>query len=833
MNEIPRNPTAKPGNADRPSPEAGAVEPNGVATNGAAQSNMSSPPAKAHRRRSASSRATEPAVARRPAPMSPGSAGGRPPRPPRPPGNPRGGWLWQRRQPLFLAAFGIFTVLVAGLFIYVEGDLPARAEPEQTTTIYDVHGTPLMVIHGDENRQVVEYSEIPQITRQAVLAAEDRNFERHGGIDPLGLVRAVVSDLRHRGAVQGGSTITQQLVKVSYVGAEKTLWRKAREALLAMKVEHQLTKPEILRRYLNEIYFGRNAYGIQAAAKAYFGVDAHDLDLAKSAYLAGVIRSPDLGEVDRQPEAKNRQLQVLAAMARAGFVSNASADAAAKEPLNLAPRDQIRDSFSPQAREAHAEYFAQYVKSELERELGAAGLRPVATGGYQVYTTLDLDMQKKAYEAAFAELDSDKDPEVALVHLDRTAKVRAMVGGRNFATQEINLADRPHSPGSTFKPFLLTALVRDGYSAVSNLPAPSRIRIFGAGDSKDPDWEVANHNNASWSSLSLIDATVRSSNTSYALATIGRSQEIWDVATSLGISADPKVGIGARKDAPNSLVLGTKEVRPIEMAAAYLTFSQRGVYQAPSVIERIVDSTGAEVPRAITPPKRVLDENVADTVNEILRQVAARGTGTTADFGNRLVAGKTGTAEDYRDAWFVGYTRHDVTAVWMGYIHADQPMKDEDGEPVLNDDGTPALGLRSMENVRGVKVTGATFPAGAWQRYMKPLTLDDPDSEQFPVVSDYPGKKLSLDVRYDVIDKDGNEIVPVSRAPKPTKPSTRTGATQAPATSAAVTPDVGVVPALTADPNVAPPSTAPPVVIIEQPVATVAVTSGADPLAVP
>ena len=741
-------------------------------------------------------------------------------------GKGRRSWLWRHRTPIYLSFLGLFSVVVGALYMYVEGELPARAEPEQTTTIYDRHGVPLMVIHGDENRQVVEYSEIPEITRKAVLAAEDRNFEQHGGLDPLGLVRAVVSDLRHRGAVQGGSTITQQLVKVSYVGDEKTLWRKAREALLAMKVEHQLSKPEILRRYLNEIYFGRNAYGIQAAARAYFGVDARELDLAQSAYIAGVIRSPDLGEVDRQAEAKVRQEQVLDSMVRAGFVTRQSADAAAAQPLKLAPRDQIRDSFSPQARDAHAEYFAQYVKTQLDKELGASGLRPIATGGYQVYTTLDLDLQKQAYAAAFAELDSAKDPEVSLVHLDSEARVRAMVGGRDFATQQLNMADRPRPPGSTFKPFLLTALIRDGYSASSTLPAPSRIRIFGAGDSKDPDWEVGNHNNASWSSLSLIDATVRSSNTSYALATIGRSQELWDVAAELGISSDPKTGIGPRKEAPNSLVLGTKEVRAIEMAAAYLTFSQRGIYQPPQVIERIVDSTGAEVPRTVPEPKRVLDENVADTVNEILRQVAARGTGTTADFGNRIVAGKTGTSEDYRDAWFVGYTRHSVTAVWTGYIHADEPVLDDDGNPTFNDDGTPAMMIPTMENVRGVKVTGGTFPAAAWQRFMKPLSLADPDLPQFPVVSDYPGKKLVLDVKYDVIDKDGNEIVPAAKAPKA---STTTKAKPAADSSAVATVSESVV-------TESVPTTSLAVVIIEPTTAVEpapATSVAVDPLAVP
>jgi penicillin-binding protein 1A len=654
---------------------------------------------------------------------------------------------WRYRRLLFLCTLLGFTAVAGALYLLAQVPLPEAAPQAQTTFLTDVRGARLASIDSGENRVPVRLETVPQVVIDAVLATEDRNFFAHGGVDPVGVLRATWADLRGR-PLQGGSTLTQQYVKQTFLDAkERTIVRKLREASLAIKVERRFDKAEILERYLNTVYFGRGAYGVQAAAQAYFDKDVTELGVGESAYLAGLIRSPETADPSRNlAAAVVRRDRTLDGMRRTGKITPKQLAAAKAVPLEAAVLQ--RDEVEPDVvRPDSTGYFVEFVRAELVRRYGE---EVTYQRGLRVKTTLDLDLQAKAYDAVYKTLDRpDTDPAGALVSIDSEGRVVAMVGGRNFTgadpTAKVNLAvgqeggGSGRQAGSTFKPFVLAAVVKHGFTVQSTFPAPPSIVLPKADNGKD--YPVANYEDADFGeSLSLIDATANSVNTAYVQAQLALgADKVVAVAKDAGIRSDLE---------PNaSLVLGTEEVSVLELASAYSTFANRGVHVEPRTILEVRRGDGSVIePERPAPTRAVLDREDADVVNHVLRQVVERGSGTNARFGHPF-AGKTGTTQDFGDAWFVGYTPKLTTAVWMGFTEGN---------------------AKKMTKVRGVKVNGGSFPARIFRRYMTEVAKDEQYLGDFPTVTKFPGKKLA----------------PPKDVVLPTTTTTTTTAVPAPATEA-------------------------------------------------
>jgi len=710
--------------------------------------------------------------------------------------------LWRFRRVVWLGALAI-TVLSSGLmYVLTQIDLPVdpRANPVQPQTSFicaaDVAtgcdaSNAMAQLHGNEDRVVVTWEQIPQVLRDAVVAAEDRDFFRHGGVDPMGIARAAYHDIRGSSASrQGGSTITQQYVKTEYLNAEQTFTRKIREAVMAVKLEQKISKEEILTRYLNTVYFGRGAYGVQAASRTWFGHDVETLDAGEAAFLAGLLRSPNGADPYRgeksQAEAVRRRRVVLQAMHEEGYVSDEELTrflGVSLDPNDPAvlPEDRMikpppkPSTFGQKVKGAEygSTYFVEHVRKWLTEHYGA---ETVLGGGLKVYTTLDLSMQQKAYTTVRGTLDEPGDPSAAIVTLDDQGRIRTMLGGTDWENSKINLATGQgglgRQAGSTFKIFALAEAVRQGYSINSIMPGPSQITI------EEPEcrsedgepWEPKGGNGAP---QSLVSATKNSTNTVYAaLAMALGTRAVGQMAVDLGVtSLEGKKPLCA-------WVLGGVEVNPLEMAVAYSTIMNGGVRKEPVAVTRVefpdgrVDTFTAEETRVLTPEQ-------AGRVTYAMEAVIDGGTGRQAAIG-RPAAGKTGTTQRNADAWFVGFTPNLTTALWMGYPKNNNPMK----------------------NVHGVEVSGSNFPAQMWSEYMQavvsataaldfPEFSDDVLAEGRPVRSDLGTTVVVATGQAD--DRGGGTSTPSSTPTSggstspTTAPQTTAPASTAPATTAAST----------------------------------------------
>ena len=594
------------------------------------------------------------------------------------------------RWPL-LGGAGLCTLgLLAFLILWFTVDLPEDPPALQSAVLVAEDGQQLAVLSQEGERFIVPLDEVNPVVVDALLSSEDRRFYEHGGLDPVGIGRAVVSNLRSAGT-QGGSTLTQQLVKNEYLSSERTLWRKAREAVLSMKLERSEDKDRILERYLNTVYFGRGAYGIEAAARQYFGVHAPDLDAGQAALLVGLLRSPESAEpLEDMDEAKARRANVLADMVDNEKLSQDEADQIAASPI------EVTDTTAPTPPTAGlAPHFVEWVRQQVVQELGEDALYG---RGLKVVTTLDLEAQKAA-EAAVAEVMTDPEgPQAALIALDEDGAIRAHVGSRDYKTMTVDLArgieggGSGRQPGSTFKPFVLHAALANGMTLADRFQAPPQIEV----DVDGTPFPVENYGGAGFGELTLADATKQSVNTVYA-------QLVARVGAAAVADAARTAGIDAELDEVPSIALGAEEVSPLDLASAYLTYADDGTRVEPYAITRIEDGDGNLLWEPDRPePEEVIQPDVARTITYALRGVIESGTGTAADIG-RPAAGKTGTTQDNIDAWFAGYVPGYATVVWVGHP-----------EP------TPMEG-----------VTGGALPAQIWQRYMS-AAMEGRDVEDFP-----------------------------------------------------------------------------------------------------
>ncbi len=570
--------------------------------------------------------------------------------------------------PLVLLALFIFIfpLLAAGsLYLWVRDDIPSpenilTQQPSLATFVYDAEGK-LVGTFAAERRRLVPLSAVSEDMRKAVVAVEDERFYRHKGVDPVGILRAAYSNLRAGTISQGASTLTQQLVRHLVLGREKTFKRKLIEAIAAVKLEMTLTKDEILERYLNLVYFGRGAYGVAAAARTYFDKEPSDLTTAESALLAGLVQAPGRFRpfVDPGPSLE-RRTHVLERMVAARHLSKEEAERVAKSPLGLRQPTPIMVGG----------HFIEFVRRRLEETYGSTRLY---RGGLRVYTTLRLDEQRAAETAVRkgverlikkrwsdqANMRGWQPPEASLLAIEpSTGATHAMVGGVNFKRSKFNRAVQAlRQPGSAFKPIVYAAAIDMGFTPTDSVLDAPIVMESGAGR---PAWKPQNYAKNFSGRLSLRDALAESRNTvSVRLANLMGMNRLVAFSKLLGIRSPITPNLAS--------ALGSSVVTLKELVAAYGVFANGGYYVEPYAIERIEEADGTVLHRHEAKPVAAIRPEVAYVITHMLKGVVERGTGRGAAVLGRPIAGKTGTTNDYRDNWFIGYSPKLMAGVWVGF----------------------------------------------------------------------------------------------------------------------------------------------------------------------
>jgi membrane peptidoglycan carboxypeptidase len=570
----------------------------------------------------------------------------------------------------------------------------------QTSSVFAADGTYLGDLEGVEDRDTVPLSDISDKTIEAILAVEDADFYEHRGVNARAVTRALVENVSSGSIQQGGSTITQQLVKLIVTGDDRQVAdRKFTEAVLALRVEEQYSKDEILEQYLNTVYFGGGAYGVQKAAKLYFDKDAGDLDWAESAMLAAVIRNPVSYDPTRNPElAEKRRRIALERMADEGLITDEQVFEYAGAPL-------------PTSRHIEQEpksYFLEEVKQRLlnDERLGGSPedrAERLYAGGLQIHTTIDLEAQAEA-ERAIADIlaptrDDPRGFTAALAAIEPgTGAVRALVGGPGFDKFKFNIATQKGRPtGSAFKVYVLAAALEAGYVPNDTISGSGPCSFENPGGFPDP-YRAENFGNSGGGGGTITSQTLRSSNCAYLrLGQVVGLSNVVATAQAMGVKSALADEGGI---IPLSLPLGVKDITPLDMATAYSTLANDGLRVDPIFVTRITDRSGDLVLENLPEPQRAVSPQTARLATSVLEQNVQKGTGTRAKLPEQPAAGKTGTAQDSRDAWFAGYTPYLSTAVWMG--------RPEGGPPELAE----------MRNVGGVgSVTGGSYPARIWGQF--------------------------------------------------------------------------------------------------------------------
>jgi penicillin-binding protein 1A len=613
----------------------------------------------------------------------------------------------------------------------------------ENSFVYAADGTLLGSIPAERNRQPVPLSGINPWMAKATIAVEDRRFYEHGGVDYEGIFRAAWRDLTAGHVVEGGSTITQQLVRNLYISRERTFERKIKEACLAIKLSRHWSKERILAAWMNQVYFGNHAYGVEAAAQTYFSKRAKDLNLMEAALLAGLPQAPSLYDpISHSEAALDRRAEVLKALYDNGDISFALYRAGVRDhSLHLNPGQLYTRIREP--------YFFGYVRDQL---IAKYGVQTVQSGGLRVYTTIDPAFQRAAQEAIRDTLYLKDDPAAALVSINpANGAIRAMTAvypGR--VKNQFNLAAQARrQAGSTFKTFVLTQAVNDEIN-------PATATYYSAPflyqpDSSIPPWQVSTYSHTYSGLISVQQATLQSDNTVYAQLTL-------DVGPGNVAEMAHRLGVRSPLSPVPSIGLGSNAVSPLDMASAYATLAAGGIYSQPMAIRKVIlpgrkedDQAGWGKPAR----KRVIPDGVAYTVTKILEQNIQYGTGTRANFG-KPAAGKTGTTDDHADAWFCGYLPNLEATVWVGYPQGEIPM----------------------ESVHGIAVAGGSFPAEIWRLFMERATRYSP-AQDFPPPKVYPEWKYFHRGKYAI-----QYVAP----PTPTSTSSTTTATSTQATTSAEAP---------------------------------------------
>ena len=600
-------------------------------------------------------------------------------------------WFW--------AGLGISSGIIAiGYGVRaIDQSLPDKAElnaivRERTLTIKAADGT-IIQQQGEATREQLKIEEIPDKFKKAFIASEDRRFNKHDGVDTQGIVRAVLNNVRSQNVVEGGSTITQQLARILFLKQEKTVWRKVKEARLAQKIEEQLSKDEILERYLNLVYLGSGAYGVADAAWVYYSKSVDDLTLSEMATIAALPPAPNRFSPQVNPqEAKQRRNLVLQRMLEDGFITTAEKQAASAEPVTIKPS-------SPKRWQVEAPYFISYIQKELPKYVSPEALK---AGGFTVETSLNLNWQKTAEDAVAKTLRNqgrwENFKQAALVAIDpRNGEIKAMVGGKDFEKNQFNrVTQAQRQPGSTFKGFVYAAAIASGMSPYdSYLDSPLVI----------DGYEPKNFDEGFRGWLTMRDALTKSVN-------IVAVRVLMKVGFDPTIQLAHKMGIKSQLQPMYSLALGSAEVNLLELTSAYGSFATKGFHVEPHGITRILDRRGKVIWSADFQQKRAIDAESSAIMTWMLRNVVQSGTGRAAQL-DRPVAGKTGTTDEARDLWFIGYIPQMVTGVWLG-----------------NDDNKPTWGSSGSA-------------AYTWHEFMEKAVKEIP-VEKFPERPKLEGRKASI-----------------------------------------------------------------------------------------
>lgn len=588
----------------------------------------------------------------------------------------------------------ISAFILAGVtsFFFYLNSLPPISQlqnyqPSFVSQIIDANGKEIKTF-GAYRYEKTDIKQVPEIFKKAIISTEDKNFYTHKGFDPVALLRSSLSNIRAGHTVQGASTITQQLARVLFLSSEKTMDRKVKELIIAYRLEKTLPKDEILGMYLNNIYLGEGAYGIAAASKVYFNKKVEELTLPEAALIAGLPQAPSVySPYQNMDAALERRSEVLGRMVKMGFITPAEADKANKTQIRLNPSNRPYSLNK-------APYFVDYVMSELRQKTGISE-QELIQGGYRVYTTLDYSAQDIAQTRLERDLRArgltKNSQEAALVSLDvATGKILAYVGGKDYGVSQYDRASQAtRQPGSSFKPFVYAAAMEKGLTP--NTMYDDTPLTIG-------DWSPHNYGNKYRGKIPLYKALAYSSN-------VVASRLIQDVGVQDTINMAKRLGISTQISPDLTIALGSSAVKLIDITSAYGVFASGGIKVEPYAIEKIETSNGRVIYQASGSGSRVLDARTATAMVNMMQQVIKIGTGRAANIGVPA-AGKTGTTDNYVDAWFVGFTPEIVTGVWVG-----------------NDDNTPNKGI-----------TGGTLPAKIWRDFMiqvakhkEPVTFSAPE----------------------------------------------------------------------------------------------------------
>jgi penicillin-binding protein 1A len=586
---------------------------------------------------------------------------------------------WLRWLGLTLLLFVSMAVLTIGAgvlwaFAILPRSLPSVTaletfQPILGTRLYDDNDELISELHV-ERRIFMPLAQIPKTLRDAVIATEDKRFYSHYGVDPIGIARALYQNYRRGRIAEGGSTITQQLTKVLFLTPDKSIERKLKEAALAIELERRYSKDRILEMYLNQVYFGHGAYGVEAAARTYFGKSVSELNVREAALLAGLPRAPSAYSPFEHPDtAKQRRGVVLSRMVEFGSLRDVDAKRLAASELGLVP---------PERRRTTGQYFLDYVQQILEARFGAD---MVFKGGLNVYTTLNLLTQLqaeqslregvKALELRAAARGAGDRPQGAVLTIEpQTGYVRAMVGGTDFFRSEFNRAVQARrQPGSAFKPFVYIAALESGLTAATVIDdSPVTFPVGRRGQT----WSPENYDRKFRGPTTLQQAVEESVN----VVTVKVQERI---GVNRVVQVARRLGVASPLASNLSLALGTSDLTLLELTSAYSAVANQGVWMAPTAIRYITDSRGKLLEEHAPQGREALSRETAYLITHMLRGVVDRGTGQAAKALGRALAGKTGTTNDYTNAWFIGFTPQLVTGVWVGYDRPRTLGKDETG----------------------------------------------------------------------------------------------------------------------------------------------------------